>query len=60
MTREADWKGKHEQRFSWRKLRREWGRMCYETNYAGETLDAWWEPDAHLNQPPGTSRLNEG
>jgi len=42
---DADWRGKHEKRFIWRRLRWEWGRMCYRTNCFGETLEAWWESD---------------
>lgn len=43
---DADWKGKLEKRFNWRKFSWEWGRVCYRTNWLGQTLEAWWEPDA--------------
>ncbi len=44
-AREANWKGKHEQRFNWQSLKFEWGRMCYNTNFNGETLASWWEKE---------------
>lgn len=46
---DAGWKGKHEEKFNWRKLRWEWGRNCYRTNHAGKTLEAWWEADEQPN-----------
>lgn len=49
MRKDADWKGRIRQRIrwdAWWKLstwRREWGRWCFRTNYAGDTLEQWWE-----------------
>lgn len=40
---DADWKGRTERRFRWRTLRFEWGRWCYQTNWCGDTLAAWFE-----------------
>lgn len=30
-------------RFRWLRLRREYGRWCYETNGLGDILNTWWE-----------------
>lgn len=40
---EADWCGRPEKRFNWRTFRFEWGRMCYQTDCTGATLDRWFE-----------------
>lgn len=47
---DADWKGKHEKRFNWCSFRWEWGRVCYRTNWLGQTLEAWWEPDGMVKR----------
>lgn len=41
-VREADWIGKVEKRFNWRKLKFAWGRWHFTTNCCGETTDRWW------------------
>lgn len=40
--KEADWIGKVEKRFNWRKLKFAWGRWHYNTNCCGDTTDKWW------------------
>ena len=42
-TREADFCGRLEKRWNWRTFRFEWGRMCYQTDCTGATLDRWFE-----------------
>lgn len=53
---DADWKGKYEKRFIWRRWRFEWGRMCYRTDAGGNTLDSWWEAETPTAKLNGTSR----
>lgn len=43
MHTHADWKGRLARRFRWSTWRMEWGRMCYSTNWRGDTLASWWE-----------------
>lgn len=50
MVKSADWKGRVQRVWSfslrWPFIRREWGRWCYRTNCNGDTLAAWFEPEA--------------
>lgn len=43
MRRTPDWCGALKRKFRWNKLRREWGRMCFVTDFAGDTIESWWE-----------------
>lgn len=43
--RSADWKGGICRRFSFKRLRIEWGRYCFRTDCMGETRACWWEPE---------------
>lgn len=43
MKRSADWRGQLKRRFRWSRLRREWGRWCYQVNCHGHTTRKWWE-----------------
>lgn len=38
-----DWRGRLQRRFRWWRLRFEFGRWCYCTNWRGDTLEQWWE-----------------
>lgn len=40
--RDADWVGKHEKRWRWSRFRFCWGHWHYDTNWRGDTIDAWW------------------
>lgn len=50
IPRYPDWKGLVQKRFNFRHFRFEWGRWCYNTNYAGECLDSWWEWEDQKNE----------
>ena len=38
----ADWIGPPLCRWRWLKLRYEWGRAYYQTDYSGDVKASWW------------------
>lgn len=46
----ASWKGRLRRRFRWTRLRFEWGRECYRTNWAGDCTGIWWEWEAEATE----------